>query len=63
MICVEGYKAFHGDMIVTPKNPEIKPFTMTGDWLYKPETGCWYGGGRSFPAGICTPVERTMAAV
>lgn len=53
MIKVEGYKAFRGTMVITPKKPEIKPFEIEGDWLYKPEENCWYGGGRSFAADIC----------
>ena len=57
MICVEGYKAFRGEMKITPKNPAISPYTMTGDWLYKPDTDCWYGKGQSFPASICEPIE------
>ena len=56
MICVEGYKAFHGEMKITPLNPDIAPYTMTGDWLYKPDTDCWYGRGQSFPAIVCEPV-------
>ena len=57
MICVEGYKAFRGTMKVTPGNPAYAPFTLTGDWLYKPDTDCWYCQGRSFPAFTCEPVE------
>lgn len=57
MICVEGYKAFRGTMKITPKAPGIDPITITGDWLYRPDTGCWYGQGRSFMASICEPIE------
>ena len=56
MIEVEGYKAFHGTMRVTPKNGTA-PFELTGDWLYKPACDCWYGLGRSFGAGICEVVK------
>lgn len=56
MICVEGYKAFNGTMRITPK-AAVPAFELTGDWLYKPETGCWYGKGSSFPEDICTIVE------
>ena len=52
MICVEGYKAFHGTMKITPVNGSA-PLLLRGDWLYKPECGCWYGGGQSFGAEIC----------
>jgi hypothetical protein len=56
MIKVEGYKAFTGTMRITPKY-DTAPFELTGDWLYKPDTGCWYGGGRSYPAKICEVVK------
>lgn len=52
MIEVEGYKAFHGTMRITPKNGN-PPFELTGDWLYNPTYDCWYGRGRSFFAQIC----------
>lgn len=59
MIKVEGYKAFHGDMKITPNNKLCPPFCITDkDWLYKPETNCWYGNGRSFTADICEPIEH-----
>ena len=48
----EGYKMFEGDGIITPKNPEIKPFTINGVWLYRPDTDCWYCDGRSFSKDI-----------
>lgn len=57
MICVEGYRAFRGTMKVTPGNPAYPPYTMTGDWLYKPDADCWYCKGRSFPAFTCEPVD------
>lgn len=57
MICVEGYKAFRGTMKVTPGNPAYAPYTLTGDWLYKPEADCWYCKGQSFPAFTCKPIE------
>lgn len=53
MIKVEGYKAFRGTMIITPKNEKFPPFEMSCDWLYKPEFDCWYGGGSSFCSDIC----------
>ena len=59
MIRVEGYKAFHGDMKITPPSSlAFDPFIITNkDWLYKPDTDCWYGDGRSFPAEVCEPIE------
>lgn len=53
MICSEGYKAFLGTMRIVPKNPSMKPYELTADWLYKPEYQCWYGKGSSFPEEIC----------
>lgn len=53
MICSEGYKAFRGTMRIVPKNPNMKPYELTADWLYKPEYQCWYGKGSSFPEEIC----------
>lgn len=57
MIKVEGYKMFKGVMKITPKNVLFQPFEIKGEWLYKPETGCWYCNGSSYSAGICTVVE------
>ena len=57
MIQVEGYKAFRGKMQITPKAPGVAPFILEGDWLYRPDTGCWYGCGRSFCTEICEPIE------
>ena len=52
MLSCEGYKMFYGEMRITPKCKEVKPFTITTTWLYKPE-GYWYGDGRSFGKDIC----------
>ena len=53
MISVEGYKAFRGGMQITPKNKEITPYTVIGDFLYKPDTKYWYGQGNSYPEDVC----------
>lgn len=59
MIKVEGFKAFHGDMMITPKNTFYPPFFIRDkDWLYKPDTNCWYGNGSSYAAEICEPIEH-----
>ncbi len=59
MIKVEGYMAFHGSMKITPSNLSLEPFVIEDtDWLYKPDTKCWYGNGRSFTADICEPIEE-----
>lgn len=57
VISVEGFKAFRGTMKIRPKTAAVPAFELSGDWLYKPETGCWYGKGSSFPEDICTIVE------
>lgn len=57
MLTCENYRMFRGTMKITPKNPDFEPFTMTGDWLYKPDTQCWYCHCRSFPEAVCTVVE------
>lgn len=49
MLECEGYKMFRGTATITPIN-QNPPFTVTGDWLYKPDTDCWYCNGRSFQA-------------
>lgn len=57
VISVEGYKAFRGTMKIRPKTAAVPSFELSGDWLYKPDTGCWYGKGSSFTADICTIVS------
>lgn len=57
MILVEGYKAFHGTMKIEHRLRTAE-ILEDKDWLYKPDTDCWYGAGRSFPADICTPIEE-----
>ena len=56
MIKVEGYKVFRGAMRIVPKNG-FNPFELEGEWLYKPDTGCWYCNGRSFSEDICEVAE------
>lgn len=53
IICVEGYKAFRGKMSIVTQHGMI----VSGDWLYKPDTDCWYCGGYSYPAICCQIVE------
>lgn len=55
MINCEGIKAFHGTATIKPKNDKFTPFDMSGDWIYKSETGCWYCRGHSF---MCSIVEN-----
>jgi hypothetical protein len=52
MIEVEGFKAFHGVMRVHARIGE-KYIDGYGDWLYNPDTDCWYGLGSSYPAELC----------
>lgn len=55
VIMVEGYRAFTGWMRVRWENGTVE--LLRSDWLYRPDTGCWYGKGRSFPAAYCSIVE------
>lgn len=48
----EGYIMFRGQVNVTPKNTDFKPFCLFGTWLYKPEYNCWYCNGKSFMPDI-----------
>lgn len=57
VISVEGYKAFRGTMRISPVFSDFPPYDIRGEWLYKPDTGCWYGKGSSFPEDICTIME------
>ena len=58
VIEVEGYKAFRGVMKITPRgNSPMGIVRVVGDWLYKPDTDCWYGRGSSYPAQVCEIVE------
>ena len=57
MIRVEGYLAFHGTMMIVPKGDD-RGFYVTADWLYKPDTRCWYGNGSSYPDSICTIISE-----
>lgn len=52
VIEVEGYKAFRGGMQIM-RTDGADPVEISGDWLYKPDTRCWYCGGRSYPDSIC----------
>lgn len=51
VICVEGYKAFRGGMRIDRKDGYS--CVLFGDWLYRPDTKCWYSGGLSYPEDIC----------
>lgn len=52
----EGYKMFYGTMLITPQVTSLPSFTESGDWLYKPDTKCWYCNGRSFPESVCQQI-------
>lgn len=49
----EGYRFFTGTMLILHPDPDTPPENISGHWLYKPETGCWYCGGMSYPAEVC----------
>ena len=50
MLETEGYKMFCGAATWTPRNPNYPPKIITGTWLYRPDTACWYCNGTSYPA-------------
>lgn len=52
MLICEGYKMFHGQATVKPKCENVKPFSVLGTWLYRPDTQCWYVNGMSFAKDI-----------
>ena len=53
---VEGYEIFFGIMRIM-RSPTSRPFDVLGEWLYKPDTRCWYCGGASYPEQVCEPIE------
>lgn len=61
MIQCEGYRAFRGTATIRPTVPGFEPFSLTGDWLYKPEWNCWYCKGGSYPAEIVTDIRELGA--
>lgn len=57
MLSCEGYKMFKGEMKITPKTSYVNEFTLSGVFLYKPDTNCWYHKGSSYTANICTVIK------
>ena len=56
MLKCEGYMMFRGTATIAPANG--KPYDVTGDWLYKPEYGCWYCNGHSYPESIIDNIRE-----
>jgi hypothetical protein len=54
----EGFIMFDGSAIVTPKTDKVKPFILTGTWLYRPDNEAWYCQGRSFSKEIVSIIEE-----
>lgn len=42
IIEVNGYRAFRGWMKIHPDCHEAGTVEIYGDWLYNPDTNCWY---------------------
>ena len=57
MINVEGYKAFHGIMKITPKGMIVPEFNLEADWLYLPDKKVWIANGVEYSEVICTVVS------
>ena len=66
MLICDGYKMFHGTVKITPKSDRIKPFELTGTWLFKFDTGYWYcepdDGGitQSFGESVMTIIREDV---
>ena len=52
VVVVDGYRAFRGIMQISWRARPAEE--IEAHWLYRPDTGYWYGNGRSFPKEICT---------
>ena len=62
MIEVEGFKAFRGWMAIVKADSYIShegkaSDHIYGEWLYKPDTHCWYCDGKSYPEECCKVLE------
>lgn len=55
VITVNGYRAFIGTMKIRLEGfPEEEIY---GQWLYRPDTGCWYCAGHTYTWSMCTIVS------
>lgn len=54
MLGVDGYRMFRGTMIIEFISGTK---TVSGTWLYRPDTDCWYCAGCSYPSQICSVKE------
>ena len=59
MIEVNGYKAFHGVMRIALPYDGIEPYTVEGDWLYRPDIKGWQSNYEAFPANVCKIISET----
>lgn len=57
MLESEGYKMFRGVGEIRHAVTGAKIKEVSGDWLYKPDWGCWYVNGHSYPAECVVVVE------
>ena len=62
MIKAEGIMAFHGTATIRPKNLVFEAYDLSGDWVYKQDTGCWYCKGSSYMKDIVTDIREEMQA-
>ena len=54
---MNDYMSFRGTMRITPSDPNYLPFEKFGNWLYQPNTDCWYCHGFTYAADTCEIVE------
>lgn len=60
MISVNGYKAFHGKMLIqmAPLASYVAPYVVGPcDWIYIPELKKWISENHSYSDSICTPMD------
>lgn len=55
IISVQGYKAFTGVMRIRWRDKPAEE--IYGDWLYRPDTNCWYCDESEYPAERCIIVR------
>lgn len=58
MIEANGYKAFHGVMMII-STVRDEPYQVEADWIYTPDTDSWHANGSFYPASFCQLISET----